>query len=67
MSDLGRIISIFDLWVWFVSSRASVSSADFLSRWGRNNEAALVARPTLRVQSNAEIPRAHGQRIMYDL
>ena len=41
--------------------------AEFEKRWGRNNEAALVARPTLRVQSNAEIPRAHGQRTMYDL
>ena len=38
--------------------------AEFEKWWGRNNEAALVARPTLRVQSNAEIPRAHGQRIM---
>jgi len=41
--------------------------AEFEKRWGRNNEAALVARPTLRVQSNAEIERAHGQRIMCDL
>ena len=41
--------------------------AEFEKWWGRNNEAALVARPTLRVQSNAEIPRAHGQRTMYDL
>ena len=41
--------------------------AEFEKWWGRNNEAALVARPTLRVQSNAEIPRAHGQRIMCDL
>ena len=41
--------------------------AEFEKWWGRNNEAALVVRPTLRVQSNAEIPRAHGQRTMYDL
>ena len=41
--------------------------AEFEKWWGRNNEAALVARPTLRVQSNAEIARAHGQRIMCDL
>ena len=41
--------------------------AEFEKWWGRNNEAALVVRPTLRVQSNAEIPRAHGQRIMCDL
>jgi len=43
--------------------------AEFEKWWGRNNEAALVVRPspTLTVQSNAEIPRAHGQRIIYDL
>ena len=35
--------------------------AEFEKWWGRNNEAALVARPTLRVQSNAEIPRADGR------
>ena len=29
--------------------------AEFEKWWGRNNEAALVVRPTLRVQSNAEI------------
>jgi hypothetical protein len=29
--------------------------AEFEKRWGRNNEAALVVRPTLRVQSNAEM------------
>ena len=41
--------------------------AEFEKWWGRNNEAALVVRPTLRVQSNAQIPRAHGQRIMSSL
>ena len=50
-----------------VPQSAKAFCAEFEKWWGRNNEAALVVRPALRVQSNAEIPRAHGQRIMCDL
>ena len=48
-------------------SQEKLGLLDSKKWWGRNNEATLVVRPTLRVPSNAEISRAQGQRTMCDL